>query len=281
MNLKKTLFISVLTIILLFGATSIIAHDFWLIPEIFSVASGKGLHVYANNGSIFPESLNAVAPERISYSKMVGKDRTIDITSMHVIDKSLAFDVKPPSDGQWYVGVEVKPNRIDMTGEEFNEYLVHDGLPSILELRKERDELEKPARELYQKSAKTLIQSGNGGPKVWDKVLGHHIEFIPMSDPADLEEGSRLRLKLLFKGEPLANAVVAAGFAGAEGHTHAETGVEHSHSGEYKTDSRGFVYIMISEHGKWYVRTTHMVEENENDEYDWHSFWATLTFEVK
>lgn len=280
MKLKKTCFISVLTLVLLASAGSIIAHDFWLVPEFFNVPSGLRLHVYANNGSEFPESLNAVAPERISYAKLVGKDKIVDITKLSTVENSLVLDVKPPADGQWYVGVEIKPNSIDLTAEEFNEYLAHDGLPDILELRKKRGELEKPATELYQKSAKALIQSGAGGEKSWDKVLGHVLEFVPMSDPADVKPGGTLKLKLLFKGKPLSNAVASAGFAGAHKHTD-EAGEEHSHADQYRTDSSGVLNVKITDTGKWYIRTTHMVEEKENDEYDYHSFWATLTFEIK
>ncbi len=280
MKTQKTGIVFVVALVLLLAVSSVIAHDFWLVPEFFSVPSGLNVRIYAHNGSVFPTSLNAVAKDRIAYAKIVGKDKTLDITTMRPIETSLVLDVKPPTDGQWIIGVETKPKSLEQTGKEFNEYLEHDGMPSILELREERGELDKAVTEMYQKSAKTLIQSGDGGPKSWDMVLNHHIEFIPLSDPAKARRGSTLRFKLLFKGKPISNAVVSSGYAGQDTHTH-DAGDEHSHAFNYKTDSNGVVGIKIGSRGKWYIETTHMIEVKDETEIDWHSFWATMTFEVK
>ncbi len=280
MKSKKSGIIIIVTLILLLTVTSVIAHDFWLIPEFFNIPSGLGIHVYANNGSVFPESLNAVDPGRISYAKIVGKNKTVDISNMKTIENSLVLDVKPPSDGQWIIGVQTKPRTIDMTGKEFNEYLDHDGIPNVYDIRKKRGELDKAVTEFYQKSAKTIIQCGNGGPKAWSQILGHYIEFVPLSDPAEIKAGDTLRFKLLFHGKPLADAIISSGHAGIQSHTHA-SGEEHTHAHNYRTDSDGVVGVKVTEKGKWYIETTYMVETPDKEEYDWHSFWATMTFEVK
>lgn len=46
-------------------------------------------------------------------------------------------------------------------------------------------------------------------------------------------------------------------------------------------NANGMVDIKIGNKGKWYLRTTYMQEVKNNPEYNWESFWATLTFEVK
>jgi len=277
MNRIKLKLTSVLVLIIL-GSGTLIAHDFWLIPEFFNIPSGVSVHVYANNGSNFPESLNAVEPDRIRNATLVGKNKIINITNMKVIENSLVLDAMPTSDGQWYIGVETKPKTIALTGAEFNEYLEHDGLPDILALRKSRGELDKDAVEFYQKSAKAIIQSGKGGPKVWDKPIGHLIEFIPQNDPMMLISGSTLKVQLLFKGEPLANQVVSAGSTGSHSH---DAAAEHTHTNTDRTDSNGMLDVKIGNNGKWYLRTTYMQEVKGNPEYNYESFWATLTFEVK
>jgi hypothetical protein len=48
----------------------------------------------------------------------------------------------------------LKPKEIKLTGKEFNEYLLADGLPNIYELRKKEGILDKDAVEYYSKYPK-------------------------------------------------------------------------------------------------------------------------------
>jgi nickel transport protein len=51
--------------------------------------------------------------------------------------------------------------------------------------------------------------TGAGAP--WDKVLGHELEIIPLADPLTVGPGGTLRLRVLFRGKPLANGKVERG----------------------------------------------------------------------
>lgn len=248
---------------------SLVAHDFWLVPEFFVAPEGWRIHIYANTGERFPESMAALAPERVARAHLVGADEEIALDRMHTTGSSLALEVAPPSSGQWYVGLEVRPRRIDLTAEQFNEYLAHDGLPDVLELRRRRGELDEPGRERYSRGAKALIHVGEGGPAVWDRRLGHTIELVPLNDPERLAPGDTLRVRLLFRGDPVPDAIVSAGHEGQEGHVT-----------DSRTDAEGIAGVAISNPGRWYVRTIHMIERPEEPEFDWESYWATLTFEV-
>lgn len=248
---------------------SLLAHDFWLVPEFFVAPEGWRIHVYANTGERFPESMAALAPDRVARAHLVGADEEIVLDRMHTTGASLALEAAPPSVGQWYIGLEVRPRRIDLSAEQFNEYLAHDGLPDVLELRRRRGELDEPGRERYSRGAKALIHVGEGGPTVWDRRLGHTIELVPLNDPERLQPGDTLRVRLLFRGDPVRDAVVAAGYDGHEGH-----------ATRSRTDAEGIARLAIANSGRWYVRTIHMTERPEEPEFDWESYWATLTFEV-
>ena len=44
--------------------------------------------------------------------------------------------------------------------------------------------------------------TGPGAP--WQAVLGHDLELVPLSDPAEVAPGQSLKLRVLFHGKPLA-----------------------------------------------------------------------------
>ena len=57
------------------------------------------------------------------------------------------------------------------------------------------------------KFAKTV--TGAGAP--WSSVLGHELEIVPLTDPALARAGESLRVRVLFRGAPLAGAALERG----------------------------------------------------------------------
>jgi nickel transport protein len=51
--------------------------------------------------------------------------------------------------------------------------------------------------------------TGPGAP--WDMALGHELEIVPLADPAAARLGESLRVRVLFRGQPLAGAEVERG----------------------------------------------------------------------
>lgn len=45
----------------------------------------------------------------------------------------------------------------------------------------------------------------------WQKVLGHDLEIVPLSDPDKVKPGELIRLRVLFRGKPLVGAEVERG----------------------------------------------------------------------
>jgi len=122
--------------------------------------------IFANTGIDFPNSLSAVTPDRVNQFVLAGKSVKEDITEFKVQGNSLVTKYIFKESGTYVVGVDLKPREIKLTAEEFNEYLLHDGLPNIYELRKKEGILDKDAVEHYSKYPKTIIQIG----KKLDKV---------------------------------------------------------------------------------------------------------------
>lgn len=243
-------------------AATAVAHDFWL------VAVGDELH--GVSGSRFPVSENAVAPERLAEAVAVhGRGRT-PLTVVGARGNVLVLTADPVLEGSLWAAVAIKPRRIDLSAEDFNEYLRHDGLPQVLRERAAQGELARPAVERYQKYAKALIlRPGAGGTLV--AAVGHRIELVVIGDPATLRAGDTLTLEVRFEGRSASGLTVHAGVAGQPDGRHAQTHV---------SDAAGRVRIPLSSAGSWYARTIHMRRVAEPP-FEWESFWASVTFPVR
>lgn len=91
--------------------------------------------------------------------------------------------------------------------------------------------------------------SGPGAP--WGKVLGHDLELVPLSDPALAKPGETLRLRVLFRGKPLAGAEVERG-DGA-------TAVPEKDIPRFATDAGGVAAVPIVQAGPLLLVIDHRV----------------------
>jgi uncharacterized GH25 family protein len=165
--------------------------------------------------------------------------------------------------------VETRPIRL--SSSQFDAYLEHDGVWDVLEERRAAGSFPTDSvDERYTKYAKALIQVGEDGPEAYGRRVGHPIELVPLEDPFELHPGDRFRVRLLWRGEPLANHVVFAGRAGAgEGPT--------THA---RTNDEGVVEFPLFVSGPWYLKAIRMAEAPDDPELEYRSHWATLTFDV-
>lgn len=252
----------VLAVLGLAGAGLAAAHDFWLVPV--------GDEIEGRTGSAFPISTNAVSPARLAEAVAVSKAERRSLEVLGQRDAALVLRADRALPGALWAAVTLHPRRIDLSAEEFNDYLRHDGLPQIHALRQARGELDRPAVERYQKFAKALIRRPGAGSVALEPV-GHRIELVPLDDPATLTPGDTLRVEVRFEGTPLAGLTVHAGYEGQPGGAHAQT---------HLSDTAGRVRVPLTAAGLWYVRTIHMREATDPP-YQWESFWATLTFAAR
>ncbi|MBA7623900.1 hypothetical protein ES703_31300 [subsurface metagenome] len=218
---------------------------------------------------LFPNSLSAVTPDRINQFILVGKSIKENITDLKLKDNSLIAEYSFEKPGTYVIGMALKPKEIQLTAEEFNEYLLHDGLTDIYELRKKEGILGKDAVEHYSKYPKTIIQVGKKLDEISTKPLGLLIEIIPNVNPYELKLGDNLEVSVLFRGKPLSGAEIAWSYPGQ--------GEEFA--GSKRTDSRGNALIPLSKSGPYMIRLTHM-EWIKKTTHEWESHWTSLTFEV-
>jgi uncharacterized GH25 family protein len=248
---------------------SISAHDFWLVPEKFRIAAGDSVVISANTGMDFPNSLSAVTPDRIGLFKLVGVSGEESINEFAEQGNSLLTHCSFEKPGTYVIAASLIPKEIRLTGKEFNEYLLADGLPHIYELRKKEGILDKAAVEYYSKYPKTIIQVGKKVDDSPTKPIGLPIEIIPNRNPYGMQKGEELAVTVLFRGKPLAGAEIAWSYPG--------WGEEFA--GSTKTDEKGLASIPLIKAGPYVIRLTHM-EWVKKPTHEWESYWTSLTFEV-
>jgi hypothetical protein len=259
------------------------SHDMFLKMDSFYLKPDQATAIHLYNGT-FEKSENVITRDRMQDVSLLGNGNREKLTDDHWTEDGMVtvLNFQTGEAGTWVAGVSTRPNNIELSAQEFNDYLEHDGVLDMLEWRKENNALDQPAVEKYSKHVKAVFQVGDIFTVDWQMPLGYPIEFVPQRNPYELHTGEILPLQLLKDGKPLANQLIFAGFSeGSHGHQHdAQAGMEHRHDeAQLTTDAEGVVNLMIDHDGKWYVRTIHMALSGEEG-LTHESNWATLTFEA-
>lgn len=265
----KNICLGFLSLFIILASTTLAAHDLWLVPQIFRINPGDSVTISANTGMDFPNSLSAITPDRVNQFILMGKFEKKDITEFEVQGNSLITKCTFKKTGTYVIAVSLKPKEIKLTAEEFNEYLLHDGLPNIYELRKKEGILDKDAVEHYSKYPKTIIQVGNKLDETPTIPLNLPIEIIPKVNPYELKLGDDLEVTVLFQGKPLSDAEIAWSYPG----------LGEEFAGSKKTDANGKAAVPLAKVGPYVIRLTHM-EWIKKQTHEWESYWTSLTFEV-
>lgn len=179
------------------------------------------------------------------------------------------FDVSLPQPGQYLLGFSNKNSFIELSADEFENYVTKEGLGHIVEERAKLGESAKPGKEVYQRSVKSLMQVGAKGVSTsFDKLLGLPLEVTPQADPYNPSGGSKLPFLVTFQGKPVKGARVMV--------WHRSFGeVEKFH---FQTNDSGLVEIPIRRSGDWMVNTVYMERAKAETKADWQSYWSSFTF---
>lgn len=236
------------------------AHDFWIEPSSFRPAPGERVAVRLRVGERLQGDPVPRNPERIERFAAVGQAGESEVAGIAGSDP--AGWTSPAGPGLHWIVYDSSHARVELAGPRFDEYLAEEGLERIRELRQGG---EGPVREIYSRCAKSLLRVGEGSAG-FDRALGLELELIPEKDPYGLKPGEALPVRLLYRGEPLDGALVAA-MASPGSRVAART-------------SGGRVSLKLDRPGLWLVKAVHMVPATEGSGAEWESLWASLTFEL-
>lgn len=261
-------------LISLLVSTLFTSHELFLKTASYFLQPGQASELFLFNGT-FDNSENVITRDRIVNAKIVGPDYEFLPENIDYYDKDEATFLKFRSSGEgtYVAGVSTLSRAIAMTGEEFNDYLEHEGLDPVLNERKNKGIIDNDAEEIYSKHVKALLQVGNQKTENFGTILGYPIEFVPVDNPYTKKVGDTIAFKLLVHGKPLSNQTV---------HFSTSSPGEDAHANEKSTltNTEGILKMTPTKAGNWYVATIYMIESDKKG-IDYESNWATLTFAVK
>lgn len=263
--MKRTLLL--LTIFLVSSA-----HELFLKTDSHFLERHASAELYLFNGT-FDASENIITRDRIIAAQVIGPGFKFLPTQQDYYDKDKAtyLRFKTGDAGTYVAGVSTLPRVIELSAKDFKDYLQHEGLTDVIAEREQKGLSGQPAKERYSKHVKALLQVTEKRTSHFNTRLGYPIEFVPKENPYDLSVGDPFTLTLLLDGKAVADQVVHYSYRPASGTPGERSG---------KTNSKGEITLLLDHPGQWYAATIHMTESNEEN-IDYVSNWATLTFEVR
>ena len=165
-----------------------------------------------------------------------------------------------------------RPSPVRLDAEAFESYLREEGLERVIAARAAAGESAEAGVEIFSRNAKALLVATGGEPardaRVWQRPVGLDLELVPETDPRRPAGEGALVVRLLFRGAPLAGALVKA---------FPRDGNERRLSA--RTDAQGRARLPLAEPGIWLLSAVHMVDAPAASGARWESLWSSLTFE--
>ena len=247
-------------------ASTVLAHDTWLLPSRFSSASGRTVTVDLTSGMAFPQLEYAIKPERVKRAVILCPSGEQALPDPKRKEKALRFAARCSDRGAAQIIVELAPKDLELTPDKVAEYLHEIGAEETAGRIWSAMPEPRRWRERYVKHAKTFVRFGSGSSASVPPAAGMSLEIVPEGDPTLLSVGGTLSLMLMNGGTPLADAKVGIVSPGAP-------------DSFATTDATGRAKISLTRSGKWLLRFTHLRRCSIRD-LEWESDFTTMSFEV-
>jgi hypothetical protein len=244
------------------------AHDFWIRPADFAPAPEAPFAVHLRVGDGARGEPVERNDERIV--RFVAVDAAGERAIVGLDGGLPAGAVRAHAAGVTTLGFHSTPALLELPPAKFEAYLREERLERVLAERSERGEGAREGRERYERCAKSLVCVGGEG-RGGGATLGLPLEFVTIGDPFDAA-AAELELELRFEGRPLAGARVGVLSLGED-----SPAAPASEELVLQTDAAGRVHVPRA--GRRLVAAVHMRRAEAGLDADWHSWWASLTFE--
>jgi uncharacterized GH25 family protein len=240
------------------------AHEFWLQPNTFSAAEGEKVQVNWRQGEKFQGQTLVYIPEMSSYVGIFQKGQRSKLMPRFAAKPTLNFNTGPDTT----IG-------ITESADFMVEYENFDAFLEFIKKENLGDQFVAPKNppsgitfESYRRYAKTLISNQT---QTWqDSLVGLKLEWLLTRD------GNNLRGTLFIGGKPAVNYPVKL-FA-KPSQDSSDVSLQKTN-----TDTNGEVLFTNLDNGYLYlinaIKLRPSVEGDRFDKAQWHSDWASTTFQ--
>lgn len=245
------------------------AHDFWIEPSTFRPTLGERVTAALRVGEKLRGEPVPRVSKRLDRFILVGSAGERALSGSDGDDPS-GYALIAESGLHW-IGYQSNPSPVVLEAGKFEDYLREEGLEQIIAERAKRGLSADAGRERFYRCAKSLLQTAGTSPRarIFDTALGFTLELVPRRSPYLLRPGGELPISLLFRGKPVANALVVA-----------MNKDEPEKSVKGRTDAKGRVTLRLAQSGFWLIKAVHMASAPPDAGVDWESWWASMTFEL-
>ena len=253
------------------------AHDFWIIPDMFSFGADSMMHASGRAGTRFPTG-TAVQPARVAEARIIGATSQTKITQMSVEGNSLRLHEKAPAAGQYVIAVTLNSTPTRSTSANMLRFLRAEGGASEATRLESQNALAGQDSVVYQATsyATAIVEVGRGGPRAFAVSTGMPLEFIPLNDPAHLHVGDTLHVKVVGDGKPVANIGVYGGPAVDTMATPAAA----STSLTLAADGNGVLHLPLTAAAAWNLRAAYIYRRAGAAPNEWKIARTTYVFHV-
>lgn len=246
------------------------AHEFWLEPEQFRVDADQEIRADIKVGQDFKGDVYPYVA-----SRFVSFERHDDLGTSAVGGAAgdiPALEIAPRAEGLSIFTYVSSGQRLTFSKwEKFTSYLANEGLNGIAARHDARGLPRDRIREIYTRCAKTLVNVGDGTTGQ-DRATGMPLELVAGDNPGNVAAGSEMRFQLLWQGKPLPDTQVALFHRPEDGETTRTL---------TRTDANGHATFALPSPGPYLAASVHMTEAASDENADWQSHWASLTFGVE
>ena len=257
---------------LVFLATPINAHEFWLEPHAYQVAAEGEIVMDLVNGQDFEGQKLSFLPQRFKHFAVFYDGKMGNVPGR--LGDTPALQSKPIGDGLHVFAYQSQPLTVGYeTWEKFQAFVDHKDLGDVLSLHEARGLPTEGFSEIYTRYSKSLVGVGDATGR--DQRVGLETEIIALTNPYTDDFSGGMRFALYYGNDLRANVRFEV-FDKAPDGTVTQT--------FYVTDENGIATVPVQS-GYSYMadavvlREPSMEQHNDTDAV-WETLWANITWAV-
>lgn len=260
----------ILAFILGIFATPLWAHEFWIEPFEYQIATDGRLTGHIVNGQEFEGTKLPYVPQRYAhFVNYVGGNR--QSVEGRVGDLP-ALDIAPVAEGLNVVAYQANYSTVDYeTWAKFQKFVDHKGFGDILSAHQSRGLPLDGFKEIYARFSKTLIGVGSGVGS--DSRIGMETEIVALTNPYTDDLSNGMQVQVFYQQDARANTQVEVFVKTPSGDVTTEF---------YRTNENGIATIHVRSGNSYMVDAVVLREPATGLAAQsgavWETLWANLTF---